>query len=72
MRETDLDMRHRAAEEIRMLGCNPYQIAKALGCCQSLVRYWLNEEGLPSHSYLKRIHDCGGDILYIITGERKG
>lgn len=71
MREMDIGMRQRAAEEIRKLGANPYQIARAIGCDRSLVRYWLSEAGVPSHVYLKRIHECGGDALYIITGERK-
>ena len=70
MREPDFDMRHRAAEELRKLGGNNYRIAKALGCSCKLVRYWLDEEGMVSPSYLKRIHEQGGDILYIITGER--
>lgn len=68
MRWTDLGMRARTAEELRKLNCTSLEIAKAIGCSTTLVNYWLNEEGVPSHSYLKRLYGIGCDILYIITG----
>ena len=71
MRWTDWDMRARSAEELRKLGDTPQEIAKIIGCSDTLVRYWLNEEGVPSHLYLKRLYEIGCDILYIITGVRQ-
>lgn len=53
------------------LGDTACEIAKLIGCSESLVRYWLNEEGVPSHFYLQRLHELGCDILYIITGVRQ-
>lgn len=71
MRWTDWEMRKRSAEELNKLGDTPQEIAKIIGCSDTLVRYWLNEEGVPSHRYLKRLYEIGCDILYIITGVRQ-
>ena len=70
MRRTDLAMRKRTVEELKRLADTPTEIAKVIGhgCSDSLVRYWLNEEGVPSHFYLNCMHEVGCDILYIITG----
>lgn len=71
MRWTDWEMRARAAEELNKLADTPQEIATIIGCPTSLVKYWLNEEGVPSHLYLKRLYEIGCDILYIITGVRQ-
>lgn len=71
MRWTDWPMRERSVEELRKLGDTPQEIAKLIGCSDTLVKYWLNEEGVPSHFYLKKIYELGCDILYIITGVRQ-
>lgn len=71
MRWTDLDMRKRTVEELNKLGDTPQEIAKVIGCKDQAVRHWLNEEGVPSHLYLKRLYEVGCDILYIITGVRQ-
>lgn len=73
MRRTDWSMRERTAEELNKLGDTNYKIAKTIGCgcSERLVKYWRNQEGVPSHFYLKRLHELGCDILYIITGVRQ-
>lgn len=71
MRWTDWGMRARTVEELNKLGDTPQEIAKIIGCSDTLVRYWLNEEGVPSHLYLKKLYELGCDILYIITGVRQ-
>lgn len=71
MRRMDVKMRSRAAEELNKLGDSSYEIAKLIGCSDNLVRYWMNEEGVPSHFYLNRLYELGCDILYIITGVRQ-
>lgn len=71
MRQTDISMRVRTAEELRKLGDTPTKVAKRIGCSTELARYWLNEEGVPSHFYLKKMYELGCDILYIITGVRQ-
>lgn len=69
MRITDYNMRIRAAEELRKLGRNHYVIAEKIGCSPQLVKYWLELGGLPSAHYLKRLHELGCDIIYIIVGD---
>lgn len=71
MRPTDYEMCARTAEELRRLDKTPCAIANLVGCKHQLVRYWLSGEGVPCAAYLKRLHEIGCDILYIITGERK-
>lgn len=71
MRPTDYDMCARTAEELRKLGKSSYEIAKLIGCKYQLVGYWMREEGVPCAVYLKRLHEIGCDIMYIVTGERK-
>ncbi len=70
MRIMDYDMRERAVEELHKLGDTPTEIARKIGCAPPCVRVWLSQEGIPSAYYLKRLHELGCDILYIITGER--
>lgn len=71
MRRMDCEMRARTAEELRKLGDTSWEISKIVGCSETLVRYWLNEEGVPSHFYLKKLYELGCDILYIIVGIRQ-
>lgn len=71
MRRMDCEMRARTAEELRKLGDTSWEISKIVGCSETLVRYWLNEEGVPSHFYLKKLYELGCDILYIIVGVRQ-
>lgn len=71
MRQTDWTMRKRTAEELMKLSDTAREIAKLVGCSENLVKYWLNEEGVPSHFYLNKLHNLGCDILYIITGVRR-
>ena len=71
MRRMDCEMRARTAEELRKLGNTSWEISKIVGCSETLVRYWLNEEGVPSHFYLKKLYELGCDILYIIVGVRQ-
>lgn len=72
MRPTDPDMCTRTAAELRKLGKSPTEIGRLLGCKQQLVSFWMREEGVPCAMYLKKLHGIGCDIMYIITGERRG
>ena len=71
MRKTDVNMRKRTVEELSKISTYPPEIARQVGCPDALARYWMNEEGVPSHYYLKRLYELGCDILYIITGVRQ-
>ncbi len=71
MRMTDVGMRKRTVEELNKLSDYPPDVAKMVGCSDTLARYWMNEEGVPSHYYLNKLYILGCDILYIITGVRQ-
>lgn len=71
MRKTEFNMRERTVEELSKLGKSPYELGKILGCPTSLVNYWMDKQGVPSHYYLEKLYHLGCDILYIITGVRQ-
>lgn len=68
MRYRDYDITLRTAEEVSKLGSTPVEIAKLIGCPAQVVRSWLNGEFTPSAHYLRRFHEVGCDVLYILTG----
>lgn len=68
MRHVDPDMCIRSVQEIRKLGRDPGIIASKIGCSRQLVNYWLSGDGIPGAYYLRKLHELGCDILYIITG----
>ena len=68
MRYRDYDITLRTAEEVSKLGSTAVEIAKIIGCPAQVVRSWLNGEFTPSAHYLRRFHEVGCDILYILTG----
>jgi hypothetical protein len=69
MRLRDVYIADRTAEEIRKLGDSPNRIAERVGCPPQLVRYWLDGLYTPSAFYLRRFHEIGCDVLYILTGK---
>ena len=71
MRTTDVNMRIRTVEELSKISDDHIEVARIVGCSTTLARYWMNEEGVPSHLYLKRLYELGCDVLYIITGVRQ-
>jgi hypothetical protein len=56
-------------EELSKLGDTPRAVAKFVDCPTNLVQYWLDGVYTPSAFYLRRLHDVGCDILYILTGK---
>ena len=70
MRIRDASITERTIEEISKLGPTPYDIGKIVGCPTQLVRYWLDGIYMPSAFYLRRFHEIGCDVMYILTGVR--
>ena len=69
MRMRDVGIASRTIEELSKLGNEPLEIAKIVGCPTNLVRYWLDGVYTPSAFYLRRFHEIGCDVLYILTGK---
>lgn len=70
MRLYDRGIAERMIEELSKLGDTPYDISKLVGCPTQLVRSWLDGINTPSTFYLRRFHEIGCDVLYILSGKR--
>lgn len=71
MNRTDTDMYARVAEEIlRRRDISYVQLARELGCNYTTVQVWMRGEGVPGPYFLRRLHNLGYDIIYMLTGER--
>lgn len=68
MRYRDYGISQRTSEEVSRLGQTPLEISKIVGCPSNLVRSWLDGEYTPSAFYLRRFHELGLDVIYILTG----
>lgn len=47
------------------------QIATVIGCGKCVVGEW-GHGVAPSAKYLERLHELGADVIWILTGEKKG
>lgn len=72
MRLRDFGIATRTTEEISKLGKTPTEISKVIGCPTQLVYYWLDSTYTPSAYYLRRFHEVGCDVIYILTGKHTG
>lgn len=72
-RKSEIEIGVRMCAEIRRLFPDKSlrEIARVLGCNKNAINAW--EDGCtPSAMYLARIHRLGGDVIWILTGERGG
>lgn len=69
MRLKNVGITERTAEEVAKLGNNTGEIAQLIGCPKHQVKYWLDGIYTPSAFYLRRFHEIGCDVLYILTGK---
>lgn len=65
----DIEFGRRAAEETNRLFEGPGEAAKRLRVSRKVIYSWENGTA-PSTMSLARLHYCGGDVLYILTGRR--
>lgn len=70
MRYHDDEIIDRSIEELQKLGRTINEIAEIVGCPPARVRHWLDGIHTPSAYYLRRFHEIGCDVLYILTGKR--
>lgn len=69
MRLRNVGIAERTAEVVSTLGNTPLEIAKRIGCPAQLVSHWLDGTYTPSAFYLRRFHELGCDVIYILTGK---
>lgn len=64
----DIEIGRRMAEEVRRLR-NEKKTAAGIKFSNKLIREW--ESGcVPGGLMLAKLHSCGGDVLYVLTGTR--
>lgn len=69
MRYRDTGIIERTIEELFRISTDYHEIAKLVGCPPQLARSWLDGIYIPSSFYLRRFHEIGCDVLYILTGK---
>lgn len=68
MAKAQIEIGHRAFEEvIRIFGKN-VDARSALGMKSKQLLYDWMDGCAPSAKYLQRLHYCGADVIYILTG----
>lgn len=69
-----LDVARRASEVVLNImderNWNISEMAIKIRARRQDIYNWIKGEGIPDIVSLKKIHALGGDILYIVTGER--
>ena len=72
MATIDVEMSNRLREEIYKLGDTFAEAARKIGCSNKLLSNWVSNNIIPKAYYFQKLHHAGADIVYILTGERKG
>jgi hypothetical protein len=71
MARAQIEIGHRAYEEVFRLFERLEDARKSLGMTSTQLLYDWMEGGAPSAKYLQRLHFVGADVIYILTGMRK-
>lgn len=71
MPRADIEIGKRAFEEVLRIFPTQKAGMRQLGInSQQLIYAWAGG-GAPSAKYLQRLHYCGADVIYILTGMRR-
>lgn len=70
MTKADIEIGKRAFEEILRIFPSMVSAKRRLGISSNLQLYSWADGGAPSAKYLQRLHGCGADVIYILTGKR--
>ena len=68
-RQGDVAMGYRMAEELSRLFPTQAMAAERLGFERKSVFFW-SCGTTPSALALAKLHYCGGDVIYVLTGKR--
>ena len=71
MAKSDLEIGKSAYQEILRLFENMPEARRKLRCNSRGNIYKWKDGVAPSARYLQRLHYCGADVIYILTGVRK-
>ena len=71
MAKAQFDIGKRAYEEVQRIFESDTIARRQLGISSMRLMYDWSCGGSPSAKYLQRLHYCGADVIYILTGVRK-
>lgn len=70
MAKPQIEIGKRAFEEVLRIYPKMKDAKNSLGISSNLLLYDWMEGVAPSAKYLQRLHYCGADVIYILTGKR--
>lgn len=70
MVRAQIEIGKRAFEEVLRIFPSLVSAKNRLGISSNLLLYSWADGGAPSAKYLQRLHYCGADVIYILTGKR--
>ena len=71
MAKAQAEIGYRAFEEVQRVFGKNVDARATLGMKSKQLLYDWMEGVAPSAKYLQRLHYCGADVIYILTGKRK-
>ena len=66
----DIEIGKRMAEEVFRIFATQKQACESIGCRRQNIHHWGTAGTTPSGLHLARLHYCGGDVIYVLTGRR--
>ena len=68
-RKGNIEIGQRMAEELIRLFGGPAEINRRFGCTKKQYYHWT--DGItPGGHMLAKLHHCGGDVIYVLSGRR--
>jgi hypothetical protein len=71
MARAQIEIGKRAYEETQRIFGSDANARRGLGISSMQLMYDWNSGVAPGARYLQRLHYCGADVIYILTGVRK-
>ncbi len=70
-RKGDIEIGRRMVDELVRIFGTQANAVRQMPCDRHTVDYW-NTGGTPGGYMLAKLHYSGGDVMYVLTGERSG
>lgn len=69
-RKGNIEIGFRMVDELIRLFGTQANAVRQMQCERHNMDYW-NTGGTPGGYMLQKLHYCGGDVIYVLTGERR-
>lgn len=67
----DIEIGYRMVEELYRIFGSQANAIRSFKCARSMFKGWDNGN-TPGGFSLAKLHYCGGDVIYVLTGKRSG